>query len=162
MKKFSDIISEKRTIDVQTRSQHPAPSLVLFGDILDAEKVIRSAEIEKLAGYFFGSSTLTVVQVANPEKLHDWFREEQYKADVQGLSMIYPVKARFEEWATDAPNEEYSGPLSIQLLCTDEVTLNILTIACQWYDGLFRNDYFVAGAIVDSDDLEKIIEMCQQ
>ena len=132
-------------------------ALVLFNDVLDGAKLLQSPEIEKLVEYFYNGYALSVVQIENPERLHDWLREAQYKADVQGSAMIYPVKARFKDWTSDTHNEEFSGPLSIQVLCTNEVTLNILTITCKWYDGLFRNDYYVVGAIVDTEDLEKIV-----
>ncbi len=158
MKKLSEILLEQRTIEVQTPPLHPTPLLVLFGDVLDPDKVINSPEIGKLAGYFFANSTLSLAQVEGPEKLHDWLRDEQYKADVQGRAMIYPVKARFEDWTLDTHSDQFSGPLYVQVLSTDEATLNILTITCQWYDGLFRNDYYVVGAIVSADDLERNIK----
>ena len=126
MKKLSEILLERCTLEVQTPALHPTPALVLFGDVLD------------------------------PDKLHDWLREEQYKTDVQGRAMLYPVKAKFEDWTLETHSDEYSGPLYIHVLSTDEAKLNILTITCQWYDGIFRNDYYVVGAILDADDLEKI------
>ena len=158
MKKLSEILLEQRTIEVQTPPLHHTPLLVLFGDVLDPDKVINSPEIGKLAGYFFANSTLSLAQVEDPEKLHDWLREEQYKTDVQGRAMIYPVKARLEDWTLDTHSDEFYGPLYVQVLSTDEAALNILTITCQWYDGLFRNDYYVVGAIVSADDLERIIK----
>lgn len=158
MKKLSEILLEQRTIEVQTPPLHLTPTLVLFNDVLDPDKVINSPEIGKLAGYFFANSTLSLAQVEDPEKLHDWLRDEQYKTDVLGRAMIYPVKARFEDWTQDTRGDEFSGPLYVQVLSTDEATLNILTITCQWYDGLFRNDYYVVGAIVSADDLERIIK----
>ena len=158
MKKLSEILLEQRTIEVQTPPLHPSPLLVLFGDVLDPDKVINSPEIGKLAGYFFANTTLSLAQVEDPEKLHDWLRDEQYKMDVQGRAMIYPVKARFEDWTLDTHSVQFSGPLYVQVLSTDEAALNILTITCQWYNGLFRNDYYVVGAIVSAEDLERIIK----
>ena len=157
MKKLSEILLEQCTLEVQTPALHPTPALVLFGDVLDPDKVILSPEIGKLAEYFFGTSTLSVVQVEDPEKLHDWFREEQYKLGVQGRTMIYPMKAKFDDWTLETHSDEFSGPLYIHVLFSEASSLNILTITCQWYDGLFRNDYFVVGAIVSADDLTKII-----
>ena len=157
MKKLSETLLEQRLIEVQSPSPSLTPSLVLFGNVLDSGKVVNSPEIGKLAEYFFGTSTLSVVQVEDPEKLHDWLRDEQYKTDVQGRAMLYPVKAKFEDWTLETHSDEYSGPLYIQVLSTDEAVLNILTITCQWYDGLFRNDCYVVGAIVSADDLTKII-----
>ena len=156
MKKLSETLLEQSTNEVQLPSPSPTPSLVLFGDVLDPEKVVNSPELGKLAEYFFGTSTLTVLQVEGQEKLHDWFREEQYKLGVQGRTMIYPVKAEFEDWTLETHSDEYSGPLYIHVLSTDEAGLN-LTITCQWYDGLFRNDYSVVGAIVAAEDLEKLV-----
>ena len=156
MKKLSETLLEQSTNEVQSPSPSPTPSLVLFGDVLDPEKVVNSPELGKLAEYFFGTSTLTVLQVEGQEKLHDWFREEQYKLGVQGRTMIYPVKAKFEDWTLETHCDEYSGPLYIHVLSTDEAGLN-LTITCQWYDGLFRNDYSVVGAIVAAEDLEKLV-----
>lgn len=152
MRKLSELMNEPR----ETLSSRLA--LVLFDNVLDPEKVLQSPEIGKLAGYFFANTTLSLAQVEDPEKLHDWLREEQYKTDVQGRAMIYPVKARFEDWTLDTHCDEFSGPLYVQVLSTDEAALNILTITCQWYDGLFRNDYYVVGAIVSVDDLERIIK----
>lgn len=156
MKKLSEILSEHRITEEQTPSLHHTPSLVLFGDVLDKEKIIRSPELAKLAGFMFGDSTLSVVQVEDSEKLHDWFREEQYKIDAQGRAMIYPVKAKFEDLTSDTHSEEFSGPLYVQVLFTEDTALDILTITCKWFDGLFRNDYYVVGVIVDSKDLERI------
>lgn len=158
MKKLSELLLERCTIEVQTPALHPTPALVLFGDVLDPDKVINSPEIEKLAGYFFANSNLSVVQVEDPEKVHDWLREEQYKMDVQGRAMLYPVKAKFEDWTLETNSDEYSGPLYIQVLSTNEAFLNILTINCQWDDGLFRNDYYVVGGILDSKDMEKVVK----
>lgn len=76
---------------------------------------------------------------------------------VQGCTMIYPLKAKFKDWTLETHSDEYSRPLYIHVLSTDAAELNILTITYQWYDGLFRNDYFMVGAIVSADDLTKII-----
>ena len=152
MRKLSELMNEPR----ETLSSRLA--LVLFDNVLDPEKVLQSPEIGKLAGYFFANTTLSLAQVEDPEKLHAWHREEQYKTDVQGRAMSYPVKARFEDWALDTHGDEFSGPLYVQVLSTDEAVLNILTITCQWYDGVFRNDYYMVGAIVSAEDLERIIK----
>ena len=158
MKKLSEILLEQRTIEVQTPPLHPTPTLVLFNDVLDPDKVINSPEIGKLAGYFFANSTLSLAQVEDPEKLHDWLRDEQYKMDVQGRAMIYPVKARFEDWTLDKYGDEFSGPRYIQVFRPAGFTTDVLTITCYWNDGIFRNDYFVAGMIADTKDLEGIIK----
>ena len=154
MKKLSEILLEQRTIEVQTPPLHPTPTLVLFNDVLDPEKVINSPEIGKLAGYFFANTTLSLAQVEDPEQLQDWLREEQYKADVQGRAMTYPFKARFEDLALDVYSDQYSGPLYVQIFSPSNTGRDVLTITCQWSDGLFRNDYYVIGAIIDIGDME--------
>ncbi|MBR6131585.1 MAG: hypothetical protein IKQ20_06970 [Bacteroidales bacterium] len=136
-------------------------ALVLFNDVLDGEKLLLSPEIEKLATHFYGQSALSIVQVENPERLHDWLRDEQYKADCQERSMIYPVKATFESLTLDTHSDEFSGPLYVQIFLPSETVFNVLTITCKWYDGLFRNDYYVIGAIVDAEDLNTILDRLQ-
>ena len=148
MRTLSELMNEQR----ETLSSRLA--LVLFDNVLDPEKVLQSPEIGKLAGYFFANTNLSVAQVEDPEKLHDWLRDEQYKADVQGRAMIYPVKARFEDWTLDTHGDEFSGPLYVQIFSPGNTGRDVLTITCQWSDGLFRNDYYVIGAIIDIGDME--------
>jgi len=138
------------------RSSSGEQSLVLFDNVLDAEKVLRLPEIEKLLTRYYGSLILSVAQVDDPEKLHDWFREEQIKADTQEHTKIYPFKARFESLKQDTCGDQFSGPLYARLISPENTFYDVLTITCHWFDGVFRNDYYVVGAIVDVDDLEKI------
>ena len=148
MKKLSRLLKEQRTSGAQ--------SLILFDDVLDLEKVLTSPEIEKLLTSCYGGTILSVAQVDDPEKLHDWCRDEQYKADTQGYAKVYPFKANFESLKQDACSNQFSGPLYAQLFSPQDTVYDVLTITCQWFDGVFRNDYYVVGAIVDVDDLEKI------
>ena len=148
MKKLSRLLKEQRTSGAQ--------SLILFDDALDMDKVLASQEIEKLLTSCYGGAILSVAQVDEPEKLHDWFRDEQYKADVQGYAKVYPFKANFESLKQDACSDQFSGQLYAQLFSPQNTFYDVLTITCQWFDGVFRNDYYVIGAIVDTDDLEKI------
>lgn len=137
---------------------HPSTqSLVLFDDVLDGEKLLQSQEIKKLVAYFYDNYELSVVQVGNPEKLHDYFREEQYRADGQNGALIYPVKASFDDLAQETHSAEFSGPLYVQVFTPPEAIFDVLTITCHWGDGLFLNDYYVAGAISDADDLQAIL-----
>ena len=136
-------------------------ALVLFNDVLDGEKLLLSPEIEKLVTYFYSQSALSIVQVENPERLHDWLRDEQYKADCQERSMIYPVKATFESLTLDTHSDEFSAPLYVQIFLPSDTVFNVLTITCKWYDGIFRNDYYVIGAIVDAEDLKTILDRLQ-
>ena len=149
MKKLSRLLKEQRTSGAQ--------SLILFDDVLDVDKVLASPEIEKLLTSCYGGTILSVAQVDEPEKLHDWFRDEQYKADTQGYAKVYPFKARFESLKQDACSNQFSGPLYAQLITPQDTVYDIITITCRWNDGIFRNDYYVVGAIVATDDLERII-----
>lgn len=140
--------------------RHPSTqSLVLFNDVLDGEKLLQSPEIKKLIEYFYENYDLSIVQVENPERLHDYFREEQYRAHNNNGSMIYPIKAHFDDLTLDTHSEEFSAPLNILIFTPPEAIFDVLTITCQWYNGLFRNDYYVVGAIVDTEDLEKILSL---
>ena len=144
-------------------NRHPSTqSLVLFDDVLDGEKLLQSSEIKKLVAYFYDNCELSVIQVENPERLQDVLREEQYRADTQNGAMIYPVKARFDDLTLETRSDEFSGPLYVQVFTPSGAIFDVLTITCQWCDGLFRNDYYVVGAIVDAEDLEKIIAKCQR
>ena len=152
MKTLSQIISEQRDA-----ISSPAQSLVLFDDVLDPEKVLRSPEIEKLVNYIYDRPTLSIARLENPDKLHDWLRDEQYKADVQSRAMTYPFKEAFEDLALDTHSDQYGGPLYAQLFSVGDTGNDVITITCCWGDGLFRNDYYVVGAIIEIEDLQKIL-----
>ena len=138
--------------------RHPSTqSLVLFDDVLDSAKLLQSQEIKKLVEFFYDNYELSVVQVRNPERMHDYFREEQYRADGQNGAMIYPVKASFNDLALETHSDEFSGPLYVQVFTPPGAIFDVLTITCHWSDGLFLNDFYVAGAIVDSEDLQAIL-----
>ena len=145
----------------QLKSHHSTQSLILFDDVLDGEKLLQSQEIKKLVENFYENNELSIAQVENPERLQDVLREEQYRADVQNGAMIYPVKAHVDELTQETYSDEFSGPLYIQVFTPPEAIFDVLTFTCHWSDGLFRNDYYVVGAIVDSNDLEKIIDTIQ-
>ena len=74
------------------------------------------------------------------DQLHDKFRDEQYKADVQGRAMIYPVKADFGDLTLDSFSDQFSGPLYVQIFTPDIADYDVLTFTCCWNDGIFRND----------------------
>lgn len=130
--------------------------LVLFDNVLDGEKLLESPEIKVLVKHFYDNVDLSVVQIDDPETLHDWFRDAQYKSDRQESGMIYPVKARFDDLTLATHSGQFSGPLYVRILAPDEAEGNVLTITCHWFDGIFRNDYYVVGAILDADDLKRI------
>ena len=133
-------------------------SLIMFDNVLDAEKVLQSPEIEALVKYFYDGYALSVVRIENPEKLHDYLREEQYRADARGGVMVYPVKAPFDELTSDTHSDQFSGPLYVQIITLPETVFDVLTITCHWSDGVFRNDYYVIGVIIDQDDLGAILK----
>lgn len=137
--------------------QPSSQALVLFIDVLDGEKLLQSPEIKKLVEYFYDNYELSVVHVENPERLHDWFRDEQYKADVQNRAMTYPFKAAFEDFTLPTYSNQYCGPLFIQMFSTGVTDYDVLTITCHWSDGVFLNDDYVVGAIVDTEDLGKMM-----
>ena len=146
MKKLSKLIKRPST-----------QSLVLFDDVLDSEKLLLSPEIKKLVEYFYDNFALSVIQVENSERLHDVLREEQYRADVQHGAMIYPFKAHFDDLTLDTHSDEYSGPLYVQVFTPQESIFDVLTITCKWDDGLFKNDYYIVGTVVDNEDLQAIL-----
>ena len=166
MNKLSVLMKKQSTIEEQRTdasiisiaSPQPPQSLVLFDDVLSGEKLIQLPEIETLVNYFYGGLALTLTQTEYPEQLHDWAREEQYKADAQERAMIYHVKTRFEDLTLDTYSDQFSGPLYIQVFHPAETVYDVLTITCHWYDGLFRNDYYVVGVIANTRDLELIIK----
>ena len=142
----------------QLKSHPSTQSLVLFDDVLDGEKLLQSSEIKKLVAYFYDNYELSVVQVENPERLQDVLREEQYRAYAQNGAMIYPVKAHFEDLTLETRSDEFSGPLYIQAFTPPGAIFDVLTITCHWSDGLFRNDFYVVGAIIEIEDLKKSLK----
>ena len=156
MRKLSEILKEQLTIDNGILTPRSGQSLVLFDNVFDGEKVLQSPEIERLVTCIYGGSSLSIVHIENPEKLHDWFRDEQYKAVVQDRVMIYPIKTPFEDLTLDNHSNLFVGPAYVLLFSPDGATHNVLTITCLWNDGIFRNDNYVIGAVLDSADWEKI------
>ena len=157
MKKLSELLlEEQRTLDIKTTPSLPNPTLVLFDNVLDPKKVLQSPEIGLLVKYCFGEAALSFTLVGDPDKLHDWFREEQYKALAQGCSKIYPFKTRLDDLTLDNHSDQFFGPLNAHLFSPNETVYDVLTITCRWNDGLFTNDYYVIGVIADTEDLEKV------
>lgn len=155
MKKLSELMMTKDNSSVETSISRPV--VVLFDKVLDPGKVIHSSEIDTFTNHFYGQSISATLGTEHDEELQDWLRDELYKAGIKGRSMIYPFKARFEDLAHDTHSDEYSAPLYLFLFDTDEIK-NLLVLTCQWYDGLFRNDYYVVGAIGLEDELKKLID----
>ena len=154
MKKLSEILLEEQQLIVGDTT----PTLILFDDVLDPEKVLQSPEVDKIVNYYFGRSIVSILQPDNVEQLHDYFRDVQYVADVQTHAMIYPIKADFGELTLETYSDQFSGPAYIQITVPGDTVYSVLTITCRWNDGLFSNDYYVIGAVIDLADLEKIKE----
>ena len=110
-----------------------------------------------LVRFFYGRPTLSIAKVENPEKLHDWFRDSQYSADVLGGALTYPFKSSFEDFTLPTYSNQYCGPLFAQIFSTGVLDYDVLTLTCHWSDGGFLNDYYVVGAIVDTHDLHAIL-----
>ena len=140
----------------ETLIKSSSQALVLFDEVLDGDKLMQSPEISALVKHFYGMVELSLVKINDPEKFHDNLREAQYRADVQGTAMIYPFKAPFGEMTLATHSDQFSGPLNVQVFTPHNAMFDVLTITCCWSDGLFRNDYYIVGAIVDADDLGKI------
>ncbi len=150
MKKISALLND-------IASPQPTQSLVLFNGVLSGEKLIHLPEIETLVNHFYGGVALALAETDKVEQLHDWAREEQYKADAQERAMIYHMKTRFEDLTLDTYSDQFSGPLYIQVFHPEETVYDVLTVTCHCYDGLFRNDYYVIGVIANTKDLGGIL-----
>ena len=156
MRKMSDLMSGKG-------EQRPAlelkiaQSLILFDGVLDSEKLLCSDEIQALVKASYGIFNLSYEDVDRNQELLDWLREELVRSQFD--SMIYPVKAKFDELAAEIHNDEFSGPLSVILFHPDDAACCYLVFVCHWTspDGLFRNNEAVVGWIVDKNDLEEIL-----
>lgn len=141
----------------ETRIKSSSQALVLFDDVLDGNKLFQSPEIRALVEHFYDGTYLSVVKIDDPGKLHDWLREAQNKSDCQGTGMIYPVKARFEDLTLATHSDQFSGPLYVRIFTPGEAIFDVLTITCRWFDGIFRSDYYVVGAILDMEHLRAIL-----
>ena len=133
-------------------------SLILFDNVLGAEKLLKSIEIEQLTKYYFGQSNISVVRTDHLEELQGCLRDEMYRADVGNRAMVYPFKEKFEDLALDTHGKEYSGPLVMTIIERGKGENDLLILTCNWGDGLFRNDYYIIGVIADTEDLEKMID----
>ena len=133
-------------------------SLVLFDGVLDSEKLLCSDEIQILVKASYGLYNLSYGDVDCYQELQDWLRDELVRSQFD--SMIYPVKAKFEDLAVKGHRDEFSGPLNVILFHPDDSVCCYLVFVCHWTssDGLFRNNEAVVGVIVDNGDLEDILK----
>lgn len=159
MKKLSELLKHRDRVEEQRKaSSQPTQTLILFNNVLSGKKLLQSPEIEMLVNYCYGEMALAVVQTEYAERLHDWARDEQYKADVQERAMICHLKAKFEDLVLDTCSNQFSGPLYVQIFHPTGATSNVLTITCCWNDGIFKNDYYVVGVIVETTDWDAIVK----
>lgn len=156
MKKLSELMAMTTADSPVKTTIAPKPTLVLFDGVLDSNKVLKSKEVDILANHFFGQSAHSVLVTVYGEQLKDYLREELYKSDVQGRTMIYPFKAKFEDFVLDSP-DGFSGPLYLDIFNTDDLS-GLLVFTCHWSDEVFRNDSYVVGAIGLEDELKNLID----
>ena len=157
MKKLSELMAMTTTISPEVTEQTLRPTLVLFDSVLDSSKVLKSKEVDILANHFFGQGVHSVLVTVYEESLKDYISNELYKAGVQSRSMIYPFKAKFEDFAQDSPGEGFSGPIYLVVFNNDEFS-GLLVFICHWNDDVFTNDSYVVGAIGLEDELKNLID----
>ena len=156
MKKLSELMV-MTTNDSSVVTTATSPTLVLFDSVLNSNKVLKSKEVDILANHFFGQSVHSVMVTVYEEQLKSYFQDELYKAGVQSRSMIYPFKAKFEDFAQDSPAEGFSGPIYLVVFNNDDFS-GLLVFICHWNDEVFTNDSYVVGAIGLEDELKKLID----
>ena len=156
MKKLSELMAMTTNDSSEVTGQTPRPTLVLFDSVLNSNKVLKSKEVDVFANHFFGQSVCSVWGTVYEEKLQDYIRDELYKSGVQGRSMIYPFKAKFEDFAQDSPVEGFTGPLYLVVFNNDDFS-GLLVFICHWNDEVFTNDSYVVGAIGLEDELKQLI-----
>lgn len=157
MKKLSELMAMTTAESSNETTISSKPTLVLFDSVLDSNKVLKSKEVDILANHFFKQSVRSVLVTVYEEQLQDYVRDELYKADVQSRSMIYPFKARFEDFALDSPGKGFSGPLYLVVFNNDDLS-GVLVFTSHWSDAVFRNDSYVVGAIGLEDELKNLID----
>lgn len=157
MKKLSELMAMTTNDSPEGTKQTPRPTLVLFDSVLDSSKVLKSKEVDILANHFFGQSVHSVMVTVYEEQLKSYFQDELYKAGVQSRSMIYPFKAKFEDFAQGSLVEGFSGPLYLVIFNNDDFS-GLLVFICHWNDDVFTNDSYVVGAIGLEDELKKLID----
>lgn len=155
MRKLSELNAGKQAPAIELTI---GQSLVLFDGVLDSEKLLRSDEIQSLVKATMGIYNLSYESPKNKEGFQDWLRDEWCRN--LNNSMVYPVKAKFEELAQHGHSEEYSGPLNVFVFRPEDAECCYLVLTCNWLspDGLFRNDNAVIGIIIDKDDLKQVIQ----
>lgn len=156
MKKLSELMT-MMTNDLSAVTTATRPTLVLFDSVLNSDKVLKSKEVDILANHFFGQSVHSVLVTVYEEQLKSYIQDELYKAGVQSRSMIYPFKAKFEDFAQDSPSDGFSGPLYLVVFNNDEFS-GLLVFICHWNDEVFTNDSYVVGAIGLEDEFKKLID----
>lgn len=158
MKKLSEIIrqyneAKKKPVMEMPYVSTEAPALVLFDNVLDADKVIHSADVHIMSKGIYGDDPISVLEPENKEEFQSWLRNELFASDNE--SMTYPVKTGFDQFEAEGHSEEYSGPLNVIIFRPRGTDSYYLVLTCRWGDNLFRNDYAVVGVICPTMSRDK-------
>lgn len=132
-------------------------TLILFENVLDSERVLRSDIIQALVKGLQGVYNLSFENIKNNDEFQDWVRDEWYRNHKN--AMVFPF-AKFEDLAQHNHSEEFTGPLNVFIFRPKDAECYYLVLTCHWAssDGLFRNDNAVIGIIIDRDDLKRAIK----
>lgn len=165
MRKLSEINKMAKDIkalelDVYSKEDGSSQALILFDGVLDSKRLLQSYEIEALSNHFYGNAIISAANTTMLDELHSLLTDLCDKGfrSSDGGTMIYPVKAKFDDLVVKKHSEEYSGPVNVVITKTDSLEHNILVLTCHWGNNLFRNDYYVVGVIGDTEDIEQLIE----
>lgn len=166
MRKLSEINAD--TIDARPANMIPCidrgeseswQALILFDNVLDTEKILNSPEIDRLVKYLYGKRNLELCSTNYPEDLHDWLRDELYKAEINDQSILHRFKVPFEDFTLPNHSSEFSGELlAVMFKPTCDGERDFLVLTCVWDNGMFRNDNYIVGVIADTDELADLID----
>lgn len=165
MRKLSEINRIAKDIkalelDVDSKEGVSSQALILFDGVLDSKKLLQSYEIEALSNHFYGNANISEANTTMLDELHSLLTDLCDKGfrSSDGGTMIYPVKAKFDDLVRKEHSEEYSGPVNVVITKTESLEHNILILTCHWGNNLFRNDYYVVGVIGETEDMELMLE----
>jgi len=133
-------------------------SLVLFDDVLDADKILSSNEFEKVIKYHYGQMKTSKVNTTHLEDLRDWVRDEFDKSVTNEEAKAFKVKESFEDMALKGHSDDYFGPLQLfSIQPGSDVENDFLVMTCSWSDSIIKNPNHIVGVIADTDDLLTIV-----
>lgn len=161
MRKLSQIMAMGRTATIpilESGNISSWQSLVLFDDVLDADKILSSKEFEKVIKYHYGQMKTSWVHTTHLEDLHDWVRDEFDKATTNEEAKAFKVDESFEDLALKGHSDEYFGPLHLFSIQPDpDVENDFLVLTCSWSDSIIKNPNHIVGVIADTDDLLTVV-----